>query len=364
MTKVNQQCWDKIQFKSEAAQDSYLSEVRQRVEAYFIKSGTSKHASWGTLLKTVVIFLSIIAIYLCLLQGWFPAIPRLMLWLAFGINQALIAVNIGHDCLHGSYSRFRVVNKLVGFLAYDCIGLNSYIWKQTHNREHHHFTNIAGADPDIDKPGLIRLSPHAPYYPIHRFQHWYVWFLYSLVSINWILFTDYTKFWEYRKKMPKSEVFYFFFFKFINLGLMMIIPLIYFPLAWWEVLLGYVTFQVSGGLTVAIIFQLAHVVENVSFPLPNTEGLIKTSWGEHEMSTTSNFATQDPIVTCVVGGLNFQIEHHLFPKISHCHYPEIATIVRQTAKEYHLPYHEQPTLFAAIASHTRFLKKLGQKNLP
>lgn len=350
----------KIHFKGEPKEE-FLTTVRKRVDKYFRTTKTPKTASSIVHLKSILLIISCTLIYLTLLNNWLPAIPRIFIWLAFGLNQALIAVNIGHDSLHGSYSSSPLFNRLLGFLSYDCIGLSSYVWKQTHNLEHHTFTNIAGVDPDINKPGLLRLSPHDPHYPIHKFQHLYIWLLYALISLNWILYSDYLKVWEMRKVIPRKELFYFIFFKFINLSLTLIIPLFFFPMAWWQVLLGYTVFQMAGGLSVAIIFQLAHLVENVDFPLPDEQGIIWASWGAHEMATTSNFATKSPFVTHIVGGLNFQIEHHLMPKISHCRYFEISKIVRATAKEYGLPYHEQPTTRAAIFSHAKFLKNLGQK---
>lgn len=348
----------KVQFKGET-KDQYLADVRKRVEKYFTTTKKPKSANWVLHLKGIGLILSCVLIYCTLLNGWLPAIPRAFFWIAFGVNQALISVNIGHDSLHGSYSKSPLVNKLLGYLSYDCIGLSSHVWKQTHNQEHHTYTNIAGMDPDINKPGLLRLSPHDPHYKIHQYQHLYIWILYALVGLNWILFTDYVQMWNNRKKVPNSEWLPFFFFKAVNLGVLVVSPLLWSPMAWWEILVGYLLLQFAGGFTVAVIFQLAHVVENVDFPLPNEEGVIPMSWGAHEMATTSNFATHSPFVTHVVGGLNFQIEHHLFPKISHCHYPAISKIVRETAKEYSLPYHEQPTMISAIASHTRLLKKLG-----
>lgn len=352
----------KIIFKGEK-EDRFLSDVRKQVEEYFRANNLKKQANYLLHLKGAAIALSCAFIYCTLLFGWFPVIPRAFFWLLFGVHQALISVNIAHDAIHGSYTSSPRLNALLGYLAYDCIGLSSYIWSQTHNKEHHTFTNIAGADPDIHKPGLLRLSPHDPYYPVHRWQHWYIWFLYSLVGLNWVLYADYHHMWEERNKVSKKDLALFFLFKAINLTWVLVIPLLYFPMAWWEVLMGYILFQIAGGVTVSVIFQLAHVVEDVAFPLPDKEGVIPTTWGAHEMHTTSNFATHNPFVTHFVGGLNFQVEHHLFPKISHCHYPAISAIVKENAAKYGLPYYEQPSTFAAICSHARTLKKLGCFNL-
>lgn len=359
MTTLTNKEKKKVLFKGET-KDTFLSEVRRRVDAYFAETGKSKHASFALHMKGLFLFCGFAFFWSCLMFGWFPLIPRPIIWMLFGINQGLLAMNVGHDALHGSYSSSQTVNRWLGYLSYDLVGLSSLVWKFSHNQGHHTYTNIAGHDPDINKPGLLRLSPHDPLYKAHRFQHWYIWLLYSLVGLNWILLSDYQFVLAERKKIPVRELLPFFLFKAINFSLIILLPLFFSPMAWWQVLIGYLCMQFAGGLTVSIIFQLAHVVENVEFPLPNDEGVISANWGTHEMLTTSNFATKSPLVTHLFGGLNFQIEHHLMPKISHAHYFTLSPIVKKTAEEFGLPYHEQPSLTAAIASHARLLKKFGR----
>ncbi len=353
----------KIQFKG-PTKDEFLSQVRKRVDEYFITNHKKKTATLTQHIKGLLLFSSFILLWCTLMFGWASSIPRLAIWTVFGIIHGLLAMNVGHDAIHGSYSNFPKLNKFLGYMTYDLVGLSSWVWKQTHNQEHHTFTNISGHDPDINKPGLLRLSPHDPLYKAHRFQHWYIWGLYSLVGLNWILYSDYAHVWKERKKMPAAELGFFYLFKGINLGMILILPLLFSPMAWWEVLVGYMCLQFAGGLTVAIIFQLAHVVENVKFPLPNQKGIIPVAWSTHEMQTTANFATHSPIVTHLFGGLNFQVEHHLFPKIAHGHYRRLSPIVKKTAIEFGLPYNEQPSLTSAVISHARLLKKFGKGMSP
>jgi len=350
---------EKTIYFSTDSNNAFLADVRKEIDVYFKLKKISKTANGWIHFKTLMFLFSCVFLYCILLNGWFPILPRLLIWTVFGMNQALIAVNVGHDALHGSYFDSPLANKILGFLAYDCLGLSSYIWKQTHNREHHTYTNIAGADPDIDKPGILRLSPHAPYYKIHRFQYLYVWILYAFVSLNWIFYADYTHLWKLRKNVPLRESILFFCFKILNICVMLVLPLLFSPMEPWIVLSGFMLLHCAAGLTVSIIFQLAHVVENVEFPLPDKDGAIPVAWGVHEMMTTSNFANANKLVTYLTGGLNFQIEHHLAPKISHCHYPQLSKIVRANAKKHKLPYHEYFTTRAAILSHAKFLKKLG-----
>lgn len=349
----------KIQFKK-AIKDEFLAEVRKRVDEYFITNHKKKTATLTLHIKGLILFSSFILIWLTLMFGWFPMLPRLAIWTIFGIVHGLLAMNVGHDAIHGSYSSSAKLNKFLGYMTYDFVGLSSWVWKQTHNQEHHTFTNISGYDPDINKPGLLRLTPHDPLCKVHRFQHWYIWGLYPLVGLNWILYSDYAHIWKNKKKIPTNELTNFLLFKGINLVMILILPLLFSPMALWKVLLGYLFLQFAGGLTVSIIFLLAHVVENVKFPLPNSEGVIPTAWSTHEMETTANFATHNPLVTHLFGGLNFQVEHHLMPKISHGHYRKLSPIVRETAKEFGLPYNERPSLTSAVISHARLLKKFGK----
>jgi linoleoyl-CoA desaturase len=81
----------------------------------------------------------------------------------------------------------------------------------------------------------------------------------------------------------------------------------------------------------------------------------------HQIQTTANFATRSRLVTWFCGGLNFQIEHHLFPKMSHIHYPEVSKIVKATCQEYGIKYIEFPRVTAAMRSHWKLLYDLGRK---
>jgi len=114
------------------------------------------------------------------------------------------------------------------------------------------------------------------------------------------------------------------------------------------------------GITLAVVFQLAHVVEGATFPAPDEKGDIMNNWTIHQLNTTANFAMKSPLAFWFFGGLNFQVEHHLFPHICHIHYPQLAPIVKQTANEFGISYHENTTMWDAIKSHTRMLKLLGR----
>ncbi len=337
----------------------FLRVVKERVDDYFRSKNLSKNAVWTTKCKAVVLVSLMVLTYLTILQEPFSFGGMLLLWGFFGVLQGFIGINVSHDALHGSFSSSPAINRWLGY-TYDFIGLSSYMWKQTHNQGHHTFTNIAGHDPDIDKPYLLRLSPHDEWHWFHRFQNCYIWLLYAFVGVNWIFYADYVCYFRNRHEMTAHDKFVFFFFKVVNILVFIVTPLLVMQAPWWQIILGYCALQFVGGFTVALIFQLAHLVEEVSFPIPDEEMIIPEQWGVHEMMTTANFASKNRFLNVVLGGLNFQVEHHLFPNVSHSHYRHISQIVRETATEYSLPYHNNPTFRSAVKSHFRHLTKMGK----
>lgn len=342
--------------------DDFFSTLKSRVEHYFDQHQISRNANWRMYVKTGFWLSAFVTLYYAIIAQVFSLPVLLILCMIFGIVQGYIGVNISHDALHGAYSSNPRINRWLGF-TFDLVGLSSYIWKITHNYRHHIFTNIHGVDHDIDKSILLRLAPKDPWYSFHRFQHIYIMFLYGLVGLNWVFYADYNYFYQEYKKgaVPKEEIIPFFFFKALNLLLFIVIPLLVMDITWWQFLIGYLALQMVGGFAVAIVFQLAHLVENVQFPEPNEEGMIHKPWAEHEVETSANFGTNSWWVNWFTGGLNFQIEHHLFPYICHVHYKDISPIVKATAAEYELPYVENASAWKAVLSHVNHLKTLGKK---
>jgi len=357
MESISKTKKNRIKFSSNQG-DRFLAVVRQRVDDYFKQQGISRYATWSTHVKVMWHFALAIALYTCIVGQLFSAWILLPMAMLLGVVSGFIGVNLCHDCLHGSYSASPRLNQIFGY-AYDVVGLSSLVWKATHNGGHHTYTNIAGLDPDIDKPFLLRLTPSDQHYWFHRWQYLYIWILYALVGINWIFYSDYSIVMSDLKKVSKRDLIIFFTFKAVNFIIFLAIPLYVMTLPWWQIMIGYLGYQVAGGFAVALVFQLAHMVENVEFPEPK-DGVIDQPWGEHEMRTTANFGTNSKLLTYFLGGLNFQVEHHLMPYVSHVHYPAISPIVKETAQEFGLPYCESPSMMAAIASHCRLLYELGK----
>jgi linoleoyl-CoA desaturase len=295
-------------------------------------------------------------------SGW----VTVLLFAVMGLGMSGIGMNVMHDANHGSFSKKNWLNKIFGASMY-FIGGNSFNWKIQHNVLHHTYTNIEGFDEDIEPKGAMRLSRSTPVKKMHRFQHLYAFFLYSLMTISKV-FNEFGQLYKYNKAgitaeqglSPKKEMLKLIIVKLAYLAVLIGLPILLSPVGWGIIILGFLAMHLVAGLVLATVFQMAHVVEEVEQPLPDENGCIDNAWTIHELETTANFARRSRWFGWLVGGLNFQVEHHLFPNICHIHYRAISPIVERTAKEFGLRYNEHKTFFGAIASHVRMLRVLGQ----
>ncbi|WP_223826592.1 acyl-CoA desaturase [Flagellimonas sp. S3867] len=289
-----------------------------------------------------------------------------MLYITSGIGMAGIGMGIMHDAIHGSYSKHQKVNRYLGYTM-NLIGANATVWKIQHNVLHHTYTNIEGADDDINTPFFLRFSPHAQKNRLHRFQHLYVWFFYGLSTISWVTAKDFIRLFRYRKmgfldkkNEFRNEIIMIAGWKLLYYSYALIIPLLLVPLAPWIIILAFLSMHLVTGLLISIVFQVAHIMPSTEFPLPDKDGTIEGDWYAHQLATTTNFSPKSRFFSWLIGGLNYQIEHHLLPNICHIHYKKISGIVAQTAREYGIPYHTKKTFAAAIADHIGILRKLGK----
>ncbi|MDJ1499387.1 acyl-CoA desaturase [Xanthocytophaga agilis] len=354
----------KIKF-IDKSHSAFFSTVRERVDTYFKTRSLSSHANTAMWFKSIFFLLGYLLLYGLILSGQFNAWTMLAMAGGLGIFAATIGFNVSHDAVHGAFSGHKWVNDLLSKSFY-LLGASPYIWNLTHNVVHHTYTNIIGHDEDIEiAPGLIRVDPQEKINRLQRFQHLYAFFLYSLTSLSWVLRKDYLKFFHHRigahsYTHPRKEYFNLFFYKALYYFFFIVLPLVLLDLSWWQVGLGFVIMHLIEGITLGLVFQLAHVVEGTNFPTPNAQGNMEDAWAVHQLRTTANFAPDSKLAAFLCGGLNRQIEHHLFPKICHVHYPALSVIVRHTAQEFGLPYLENKTFFIALQSHYRMLRKLGK----
>jgi len=331
-----------------------------------VEKDISKNANSFMWFKTIFFLSGFLGLYLLLLSGWFGFGAMLGLALLLGAFAAFIGFNVCHDAIHGSFSASSTVNKGLSYF-FHLVGANPYVWNITHNIVHHTYTNIPGHDEDIEvAPGLVRLDQSERVTKMQRYQHVYAFGLYGLASLSWVLRKDYKKFFQakigqHKNQHPRAEYFNLFFFKLLHYFIFIGVPMLVLGLAWWQAGLIFLAMHLAEGVTMGLVFQLAHVVEGTDFPQPNAQGNIEEAWAEHQMRTTANFAPNSALASFFLGGLNRQIEHHLFPKVCHIHYPFVSKILRQTAQEFDLPYIESPSFLAAIRSHYRMLRKFGKE---
>lgn len=290
----------------------------------------------------------------------------LPLSIVMGIGMAGIGMNVMHDAVHGSFSTKGWINRLFSTTMY-FIGGNTFNWKVQHNIFHHTYTNIEGYDEDIEPKAALRLSKQTPLKKIHRFQFIYAFFLYCFMTISRTI-KDIEQLIKYNKagitrqlgSTPAKEMTLLILTKVAYLGIIIGLPMIFSGFSWWLILLGFLIMHFTAGLFMSTVFQMAHLVEQAEQPLPSEEGIIENEWTIHELETTVNFSRKSRLFAWIIGGLNYQIEHHLFPNVSHIHYRAISPIVEKTAKEFGLSYNVNRTFFSAIGSHIKMLYALGK----
>jgi linoleoyl-CoA desaturase len=149
-------------------------------------------------------------------------------------------------------------------------------------------------------------------------------------------------------------------FKILHAFIFMVLPIMVVGFSTWVI--GFLVYGLFAGFILSIVFQLAHTVEDTHFPQANPQtNKMEDEWALHQLKTTANFATRNRFISWWVGGLNFQVEHHLFPRVSHVHYPEISKIIKKACNDFGFPYIEYPRMRKAVVSHVTHLKNLSRK---
>jgi linoleoyl-CoA desaturase len=342
--------------------------LNKRVNTYFKERKIKRTGNWKLYSKAIIMFALFLIPLVLILTISMPQWLLLLLTIVIGIGMAGVGMNVMHDSNHESFSSRKWVNKLMGSSMYILAG-NVYNWKVQHNVLHHTFTNVKGHDEDIDAGRIIRFTKHAKWMPIHKFQKYYSFFLYGLLTINWAITTDFKQMRSYLKRKlsygefpnPAKEWTVLIITKILYYSLWLVLPLLLVDLAWWKILIGYFAMHYTCGMILSLVFQLAHIVPITEMPLPDKKGNLQHTWAIHQLYTTSNFAPKNKFVSWFTGGLNHQVEHHIFPHISHIHYGKLAKIVKATVLEFNLPYNEYKSTRRAIIEHFNQLKTLGTK---
>ena len=338
--------------------------LKSRVEGYFQESGRTKRDQPAMYLKTAVLLGWFAASYAFLLLGADHVLEAVLGCVSLGLAMAGIGFSIQHDANHGGYSERRSVNRAMSWTL-DLLGASSYVWSWKHNIFHHSHPNVVGLDADIDIQPFCRIAPAQRLYPAHRFQHLYIWMLYGLLAVKWNFVDDFKDVITGsvgRQKMPRptgwklagvlgGKLFFF--------SWALLLPLLLH--AWWQVLLGYAFTSFVLGVTLATVFQLAHCVQEADFPeVPTTGGPFPREWAVHQVETTVDFARGNRVLCWYLGGLNFQVVHHLFPRVCHLHYPALSRLIEETCREHGVRYRVQTSVREALGSHVNWLKRMGR----
>ncbi|MFA7380566.1 MAG: acyl-CoA desaturase [Bacteroidia bacterium] len=338
----------------------FFDSLKDKVDNYFKSNNIAPTGNYKLYSKTITLAVLTLAMYIILVFFTPGVLLSVLMCVLLGFTLAGIGFNVMHDGAHGSYSNNKTVNELMA-ISLNFMGGSSYMWKIKHNLIHHSYTNIEGMDDDIDIKPFFRVNVQQPKYWFHKFQHVYWVILYGITYFLWVFWMDFEKYFKRRigtipvRKMELKEHVGFWATKIVYVFTALVIPIYIAGVG--PTLTGYAIVLFICGLTISVIFQLAHIVEDADFPEPNpVNNKIEEEWAIHQINTTVNFSTQSAFLRWFTGGLNFQIEHHLFPKISHVHYPAISKFVKETCAEYGVQYHEYPTFMEAVRSHVLHLK--------
>jgi linoleoyl-CoA desaturase len=335
--------------------------LKNRINDYFAGNQSPKTGNFRLFLKATILLTSFSLLYLILVFVQPNVWISILLCMLYGVNLAAIGFNIMHDAGHSSFSNNQKVNTTLSY-SLNLLGGTIYFWKLKHNIAHHTYTNIEGEDHDIEVK-FMRIHPDQPLKQYHRFQHYYFIVLYSISYLAWIFYQDYQKYFSGRMT-PESNKFHFpikekvifWMSKITHLAIFVLVPIL--VVGWLPTLIGWIIASVVCGLCLAIVFQLAHVVDETTFKtIDNAK--VEEEWMIHQLQSTANFATKNKVITWLLGGLNFQVEHHLFPKISHIHYPAINKIVQQTCREFDIGYLEFESFSKAFLSHWLTIRQMS-----
>jgi linoleoyl-CoA desaturase len=352
---------NKITFSPEPA-NGFYNTLKLRVNIYFRERRISRYANASAIIKAISFFLLYITLYFIILTQ--PLSPGLywLTWFVMGSVMLFTAMSFVHDAAHGVFSRRKWVNQLLLRFA-NLAGGDGYMYKYKHTISHHPYTNIPGIDIDLEQSGVVRVTPYTKSAKRHRHQHWYMKILYPFYILFWVLVRDF-KYYRMENIGPVKahhaivhwivlvvgKIFYIF--------SMLVLPYLLLDHPFWQVFVGFFLMHIGSGIVAMFALLSNHVVEDSLFVLPDEEGFIPCTWGEHQLRTTDDYSPDSPTISFLFSGLNHHVAHHLFPRYCHIHYPVITKMVRATAKEFGLRYRYN-SITGGLRSHFKLLKKLS-----
>ena len=347
-----------------AGLSSFPKVLRRRLDKFFAEGNISPKADRSMWVKITaglaVLGGSWIALYAFRPGSW----KFIALYVLGGLAQTFLLLNIAHDSNHNAISSVPSINKTLNYV-FDICGISSYMWRILHHRGHHSCINLQGEDDALTGRGIFRFTPHEPRARWHRFQHLYALFFYAMFSLDYVFVRDFECFFfpthDYLKtaKHPVKEYAILFAGKAFYFTYMLILPVVLLRRSPLLVAAAFVLVHLIVGLSVSLVFQTTHTIDSTYFPLSRNEF---DNSVYHIFATTADYATSNPVVGWLAGGLNHHIAHHLCPYVCHTHYAPLTRIVRETAEEFRIPYRQHPTMTRAIWHHLILLKQLGNED--
>ncbi|MCH8516465.1 MAG: acyl-CoA desaturase [Cyclobacteriaceae bacterium] len=346
--------------------NQFFTTLKKRINQHFKSTNTTPYGDYRLYVKSIVLLAAYILPFILMLSVHPPFWVQMIAWAVMGFGLAGIGMSIMHDALHGAYSKNSSVNYWMGNTL-NLVGASTFNWKLQHNFLHHTWTNVAEVDDDIKNKLILKFSPHTPKMKVHRFQFIYAFFFYGLLTLYWIVAKDFIQFAKYtqsgvnkqNESKNRIQLIKLIALKSLYFIAMIGVPIFVLGFSAWHIIAGFVLMHFIAGNILTLIFQMAHAVDEADHPKADEHGNIYNEWAIHQINTTVNFSRDNKFLSWYLGGLNFQVEHHLFPNISHVHYPSIAPIVKETAEEFGIDYLENKDFMTALKSHIKVLKKVG-----
>lgn len=354
-----------LKFREDPRQDAFYNELRSRVQNYLQINGFDGLATVQLWLKAGLYLAIYGALYGAILWGKGAPSTTLWCWAGLGFCGILLGLNVSHDAAHDSLSRHKWLNKWLYYLTFNTLGANAYLWQLRHVQSHHLFPNVDGCDADIDNNPFIRLSPYQPLRWYHRWQHWYAPVLYPFYTLIWVFVKDFLILGKKQLanlrniRHPLGEVIGFWVAKVLYVFCFLVLPVWVGGRAVGEVLTGFVLMHFVASYTFIFGLIASHFAAGRAFPKVGDDGCLDWTWSRHQVATSLDYHATRRWANWLFGGFNAHVAHHLFPTLSHVHYPQISEFIAELAPRYHLPY-QNTTLPGAIVAHFQYLQQMGQ----
>lgn len=346
------------------SEKAFQNDLRQQVNSYFATNGLPQTATPFMWVK-VFVFVSQYWLFWSLLAFHAWSIPvTILLFVGLAATTIFVAFNVSHDAVHDALSGRRWLDHLIFYFTFNFLGPNAYLWRIRHVNAHHFFVNVPGSDMDIEGTSLLRVAPHIRWRPWHRFQHLYCGLFYSLFTLHWVFVKDF-KIIRMKSfgsmtdlKHPWWRFAEMVLWKIVYVGYMILIPMAFLPHSTLAIVLGFIAFHLLTSFSLLVLFAMSHIALESHYVIRGEEGHVDHSFLEHQLLTSVDYNSQNPVMGFFLGGFNNHVAHHMFPAICSVHYIPLTRLIKESAARHGLPYHDR-TFWSLARSHFALMKELG-----